>query len=697
VSRMRARPFVFALLLFIGPVLAAGKFIGPALAAGQTPPSGGALRFRLDTAHPSLRSSAPFSMTCVLDSTLPEVLKGELALAFTDDGQVCLRINYDSIVVPSGESSIRVVLPSMAARRNPAAFAVRAVFTSSKGRFDLGNHDLVVPLQGNRQFLIAAPNLGQESVGRLAARLRLDSFRPVEKDSRRAQLVTIPVNVDPPDLPTQPIGLYPFDLLVLAGDSFARLSARQLDAVAEWTEQGGRVVVIPTGVLTAAHKQFLERITGADVDAPNFVTDQFGRLVADPQDSKRLMRASRCGFGRALILRTMPQFTPDGNFREIEEAAWTHAVCFIWNVRPEQTETIVKTGTWRPPPKDPQSPYHFDPDYNALQPLEFANAKGLRQMLFPRAVRVMPFGVVASILTLFLLAVAPGDYYLHGLLRRRMSWIAFPAICLLFTLATVWIAGHYTGRVDHRTDLVIVDLGVDGKPRRTSRIEHVITAETRPLSSDAHNAVFTMTDVQPSAPQAPIRRRDGLLVFDPTTDSDRANPLTELTYTGTLPTAFNVTRLSRQWTPSMHRVTRTGADVDIPSIAWPDLDALDLASKKGKEALVEAVRSAVPGCDLLLQGPYQQLLAKAGEGRQAKAEGWVGVMVALAERADSGLFSIVSHIAPNGAGDLEDLANVDATQSDEWLLQFATRQDDALIVYRRMMRTKPRTRTEPRP
>jgi hypothetical protein len=147
----------------------------------------------------------------------------------------------------------------------------------------------------------------------------------------------------------------------------------------------------------------------------------------------------------------------------------------------------------------------------------------------------------------------------------------------------------------------------------------------------------------------------------------------------------------------MHRVTRTGADVDIPSIAWPDLDALDLASKKGKEALVEAVRTAVPGCELLLQGTSQQLLSKAGEGRPANTDGWINVMVPLAAPAESGLFSIVSQIAPNGAGDLEDLANVDPTQPDEWLLQIATRRDDALIVYRRMMRTKPRTRTETRP
>src|SRR5262249_13603086 len=154
----------------------------------------------------------------------------------------------------------------------------------------------------------------------------------------------------------------------------------------------------------------------------------------------------RFGFGRALILRTMPSWDQNSKFRDIDERDWVRAVCFVWNVRDDQANAILNRGGWISPIPDEETA-----DALPFQPVEFSRASALRQVLFPHAVRVMPFGVVVTILGLFLLAVAPGDYFLHGVLRRRwMGWMAFPTTCLLFTGITVWIAETYTGRVDHR-------------------------------------------------------------------------------------------------------------------------------------------------------------------------------------------------------------------------------------------------------
>src|SRR5579859_4300205 len=247
----------------------------PTLAAAQTPPAGGArLAFRLDSANPAMRSGAPFALDCILDSTFADVLNGALEFAFVDDNEVCLRLHGDPIVIPNGKSSFRLVVPSIRARRSSAGFSVQVTFHSAKGTFNLGSHDLLVPLKGQRHFLIAAPNLGKGPVARLAGRLRLDAFRPAQTDLRRADLVTLPTDLELRDVPAQPIGLYPYDLLLLADEGFSQLSARQLDAIAEWIEQGGRVVVVPSGALTSAHKLFLERITRAEPDSPGFVLDQ---------------------------------------------------------------------------------------------------------------------------------------------------------------------------------------------------------------------------------------------------------------------------------------------------------------------------------------------------------------------------------------------------------------------------------------
>jgi hypothetical protein len=146
----------------------------------------------------------------------------------------------------------------------------------------------------------------------------------------------------------------------------------------------------------------------------------------------------------------------------------------------------------------------------------------------------------------------------------------------------------------------------------------------------------------------------------------------------------------------MHRVTRPDADVTIPSVAWSDLDALDLAAASGRKTLHETLRGALPGCEVLLESASRRFVSRSEESelRESTPEGWAGVMSALAQRTDSGLFSIVSHVAPNGAGNLEDLAVADPARPDEWLLQFATRQGDELIVYRRMMRPKSSLQTE---
>jgi hypothetical protein len=667
----------------------------PAVEAAQPPTGGTRLGFRFGNAKPPMRSDAPFEVTCLFNSTFADVQNGRLEFAFVDDDQVVLRLVGETIAIPSGESSFRLHLPSLHARRNQAAFGVRVVLHSARGDLDLGNHDLLVPLKGRRQFLIGVPTLGLGSVAHLANRLRLDMFRPEEQ--RRADLVSTPADLDLRDFPTQPIGLYPYDLLLLAEEGFGRLSPRQLEAVVEWIEQGGRAVVVTTGALTPAHKAFLDRITRGEPDPPTFALDQHGHLGRPPSGSKPTLLKCSPGFGRALILSSVPQTTVEGTFRDIDESTWTRAVCFIWNVREAQTQAILKTGFWRPP-----APPKYQVDSSLLEPTEFAGAGDLRHMLFPRAVRIVPFAVVVTILALFLLVAAPGDYFLHGVLRRRwVSWIAFPATCFVFTAGTVWIAGLYTGRADHRTALAIVDLGADGSPRRTSRIEHVVTAESRPLSTDVQNGIFAVTDVQPAAPRpaspnspAPSRTRrfTAPMGFASNTVNDELDRLPghEVSdYAGMVPLSFSVTRQSRQWTPSMHRVTRPGADVGILTIAWAELDAIDLRSEKGRQALITAVQRAIPDCDVLLQRGAQTSAAKS-------AQEWTNVLGTLGQRADVGLFSIVSHVSPNGAGDLEDLAIGELSQPDDWLLHLAVRQGDNLIVYRRIMRSKLNVQPETR-
>jgi hypothetical protein len=658
----------------------------------------GTLRLKLKPSRAAIRSDAPFWIDVELESTYADLMEGELDLTFLDNRQVRWRLRTAPLAVPNGEKSFRLCLPAMWARTERTNFEVRVVFQGSRGPIDLGEHDLVVPLKGKRQFVMAAAGLGDATVNHLARQLGLDNYRPA--DSTRAILVTLPVEFELSAIPVDPIGLYPFDVLVFAGEYFSRLSPRQLDTIAQWTESGGGLVIVPTGVLTKSHTEFLERLVGADAKSSDFVLDKFGRLASRKPGSKDSLIPCRFGFGRALILQSMPTFAPDGIPADVDAATWRRAVCHLWNVRPEQTYTIVRKGNWALPTSSTVNRFasdysgDFETDERApLHPELFSKADVLRSLLFPEEVGVVPFRVVATILTLFLLAIAPADYLVLGFLRRRKyTWILFPAMCVVFTVTTVSVARHYTGTIDHRGSLVITDLGEDGRPLRTTRIEHIITAGTHTISDEVKNGFFARTDVQTQSADETVP----VMPNSATTyrESSRPEESEPVEYVGVIPSAFSVKRLSRQWTPSMVRITTTRTQEPVPQIAWTELDALNPRTRDGQTEIVDRIRRTLPNCEVLF-------LSSSGKDRSvqetfptsdpgSRFHGWAAVLTELSRRSDGRLFSLVSRISPNGAGDLEDLSVCDPTETKACLVHIAVRQGADLQVYRRFLRASHR-------
>ena len=138
----------------------------------------------------------------------------------------------------------------------------------------------------------------------------------------------------------------------------------------------------------------------------------------------------------------------------------------------------------------------------------------------------------------------------------------------------------------------------------------------------------------------------------------------------------------------MVRVTATGAQEAVPPISWSELDSLDSRSSTGQKEIVERIRHTLPDCEILFltsagDWSVQDVFPTSGPG--SRFHGWVAVLTELSRRTDGHLFSIVSRISPNGAGDLEDLSVLDSTDSRTCLVHIATRQGDDLLVYRRFL------------
>jgi len=321
-------------------------------------------------------------------------------------------------------------------------------------------------------------------------------------------------------------------------------------------------------------------------------------------------------------------------------------------------------------------------DPGGLKTEEPVAANNLRDLLFPAEVRVVPFAIVVALLVSFLVIVAPADYWILGWLRRRRyTWIVFPCVSLVFTALTVSIANYYSGNTDHRGLLVIVDVGQAGRALRTTRIVHVITADTHSLTADIRDGLFAKTDVQPAQLNRPP-------VKDPI-DEAPVNLEEGIAYEGLLPSAFTVSWPSRQWSPAMHRLTQAASDIEIPSLGWTELDRHDLGTESGRSAAIAHLRRALPQCSVMISNakadavtPFPATSAEATD----RFQDWPSVLASLGRRRDHGLLAILFGVSPNGAGDLEDLAVLDDGPSSTWLVHVAIVRDNDLIVFRHVVR-----------
>ena len=89
------------------------------------------------------------------------------------------------------------------------------------------------------------------------------------------------------------------------------------------------------------------------------------------------------------------------------------------------------------------------------------------------------------ILVVFVLVVGPADFYLLGVIRqRRWTWVAFPVMSIVFTVATVVVANEYRGRVDARAAINIHDIGELGRVLKRTRLELVLPASRQTVTTE---------------------------------------------------------------------------------------------------------------------------------------------------------------------------------------------------------------------
>jgi hypothetical protein len=622
------------------------------------------------------------------------ILRGPLELKFSSEGRRLGSLQTNEVVIAKGTQAFRYVIPPMELETSITPnkwINTEVVLQSADGRIRLGAHQMFASSRDDRVLAVGVVGrvARQGSYGELVRSVHLDRYKPSRAGKK---IVGYPTYLMADKMPTESIGLCVWDVLVMLPEGFAVIGDKKLKAIADWVRAGGSLCVVGGPALEPRHVTFLNGLAkGGGRSRVNLTPS--GELALEPGVPDVAFAHWRSVLGRLIVL---PKAASDKAFYQSE--AWRAGIAFLWKVRYGQARRIATSGKWSESLQEKGSllsyiesgnSYEFydesidemaehdsELDYTAL-PMEEGSM--LEATLRPQGVRVIPFFMIFLILFAFVLAIGPGDYFILGKLRKRKyTWILFPTLAVVFTVATVIIANWYMGREDHRHAIVIVDVDGSGTPVRQSRIELVFTATNRILETSVEKGLFCVLDADRLNLNQHNEYYGG---YDEEDEFDAAVPH----YVGRVPTGYAVQRQFKQWTMQLSR--QTGLGSSVPSIMKPlpwskvDIESLETMDKK---RIIELFGPEFRGGVWVLHnGKITIVRAEAGvpSPRRAALRKFIRE---LSDRKRVGLFSVISQVSPTGGDSLEDLAMTDSSDSRQWLVVAVQMSGNDVVVQRRL-------------
>ncbi len=678
----------------------------------------GRLRLSVEPQFGAFRGQSPLAVRATLSWSDPVLLEGRLRLKWYV-AQTHLG-TYISPETALADSSFKrsILLPPAIMPDDVAAFSVQGEFVTRDQVYDLDIHDLAVPLDWRRTFvvgLLRPPGLRMEASGastevpgrvRFIQSLRFEQF--IETPLRARELSTMVVEVDPDDVPTDPLQLMGFDILVIPGESLGKLSEPCLESLVTWVEAGGSLCCLIDGPLPERHVAFVNRLAGDGPAEAPYLQTEAGRLLPVAGEATGIDH-HRPALGRLVVARGVVDYGSED---------WQRAMLFLWKVRRERIADWEQGREW------PLDPIAVADDYNAeyllplsLEPNRPLSVGPMTAMLLPQSIQGLPLLTIGAILALFLLVIAPGDYFLLGWLRRRRwTWVLFPAMSLLFTWLTMGLAERHLGSANLGRSITIVDLSSDGRPVRVSRIDLLFSAFNQTVRDQQRRSL--MVPVDPETKESTAARMS-VRGYSP----DYEEPWT---YIGNLPGRHVVERTVRQWSPRLSRTTTLGspappsdatlssstttgstladstladstlADSPLAGFDWQSVTRERLTQPDGLRELWRALREYESSADVVVLGDTRDVgFGQVGDVEPEQDQGHATQRSAVSRfifanstsrTEDSRLFTLVSQVSPTAAGQWEDLAILDSSDDRAMLVVAVTEPTEGqYVAYRKLL------------
>jgi len=655
------------------------------------------------------RSQALLPVQFQFNSKDPELLRGTLEIRVNLSDRLVHRVEMPDFVVVPGETRFRMTMPEV--NVNQLDLAVRAVvsFRVREDTYDLGEHDLVIPIDSRRQQAV----LGIEPKNRMTDRaqqelrdsLLLHRFAPPEADGRRNTLVSVPSVIDPADLPPTPLPFLGIDLIVIEPSALLDLKPDQLRAIAAWVQAGGALCLAPPlQVGSPELAEFLNSLVPTpDQSAVWQPTGAGGWEIAAPSETR--IRHAEPGLGRVVILE-------DASLRDgcLDNPLWDESLRFLWRITQTRSQNLVRLpGTDLPSwtlteaPVNQSARANFNPlnlpEYNRFKEYAPLNSQQplqkLSQSLSPQRLVTIPIWQFAVMLLAFLLVVSLGDYYLLGALRlRRWTWLLLPTVSLGVAWATARMAENSLGENDAQAELLLVDVGRQGVPVRSSRFQLTVAAQPKILREEVVNGLLVneteASEVLARQAQNELRRQGAFAEASLAAKQFEADiPVSE----GLPPYRYIFEQTLKKWAPVLTRLTRVGPPEKGPDFPWQEWGRLDLTQIAAQRQVLREVQAREPRAQVWVI--HQGRLNFLGDVLQlTETLQGIGqfVLDISGDIPEAGFFSYVSRVSPTGHSNLEDLRLLDSTDPDDLLLVVALPQENNTVVFRFL---PPRLETAP--
>jgi hypothetical protein len=688
----------------------------------------------LSSLSPPIRSDAPMTFVWRIISQSSSLLDGQLDIIVHDGGKELGRLIADDVVLAAGEQLVRTVLPPIESHNQINVLEVHVEFHSKGHKLGAWDLPLQAPGQYQRKQVILVCDPWQSSLPagthQLVDRLRIETWN-ANLDDRT--ITTVPARARPEDLPVDSLGYCGFDVALFVQEGFAELKDGQLRPLVDWVAAGGSLCLAPGNtILKEPHVAFLNQVARAQPGDPLFVLESSGRLIesdAEAADSSPVL-LKRYGLGRIAIVRGKLD-----RLVETREDDLRRMLAFLWKMRHDRLADFLEGGKFLVKsdiPEDKKDPNenqwqnrNFNANYSQLRPqkmqlasLPLQSGDQLVTRLMPEGLKIVPLPLIGIILVVYVLLIGPTDWFVLGAIRRRKwTWFTFPFVTVALTLMTVWLAEWYMQVSDNRRTMTFHDVGAGNQIARRNRFEVLFQGSERNVTTELSREIFSDMTLQhfSQAMWQANQQRQMQGIDQRRKDSDIAK------YLGRVPSRYSVTQFLSQWTPQLNRrftiqhASEKSIDFDWnkytdDAVYRPETVAVRASAPW--ETIVNDVKQAFgPAAHVAVfaNGHRTDLLGNFGFLQSGQLYGVDAYGNQLSQpnvympgydpnqnktnflddvsvNGLGGLFAVVSQSSPTGGKDFEDMALVDPSDPEEWLLVVAVDRGNDVDLYRKLYR-----------